>query len=207
LTAPIAYYPTPPCAAKALLADIKKTRPGITDRPILDPAAGRGALPTWLKSLGAEWYCRELHGGFRKDLIPLSEKVSICNSLAVAWDPLTHVIANPPYGRFLEPFVSKIYGHVREFGTYGAVLMRGQWLDDGQDRHIKFKPDRILRLPWRISYTGKGSPTDTHCWAIWLPNPSRTTVTVWAKRPKVSDDERDLHANMAYNKPLQPKLL
>ena len=190
------YYPTPACAARALVSDIAKTCPDGLDA-IIDPAAGRGALPHWMSDLGASWYLMEMCEDFRPDLQRVGEKVIICDSLSRVWDPLTHVIANPPYGKHLEPFVRRIHQHVRSYRTFGAVLMRLQWFDDGDDRHVRLRPDRILRLPWRVSYTGKGSPSETHCWAIWLPTPNRITETVWAERPILSDADRDFHATMA----------
>ena len=195
-TGPIDYYPTPACAARALVSDIKKTCKGGLG-VIIDPAAGRGALPYWMVDLRATWYLFELHEGFQADLKRVGEKVIICDSLKRIWEPLTNVIANPPYGKHLEPFVEKVHSHVRQYATYGAVLMRSQWLDDGKDRHKRFKPDRILRLPWRVSYTGKGSPSETHCWVIWLPKKRRKTVTVWAERPKLSPKDVEFHKMMA----------
>lgn len=192
---PIDYYPTPACAAKALLRRIKQLR--IKLEKIIDPAAGRGALPFWLHPLGAKWSTYEICGFFEADLRHGGHDVFICNSLAAQWDAESHIIANPPYGKHLEPFVHKIHKHCRSNGVFGAVLMRTQWLDDGKDRHDRFKPDMILRLPWRVSYTGKGSPSETHCWAIYLPKKRGYTRVDWAEKPELSFHDKNIHRAMA----------
>jgi len=195
LIEPIDYYPTPACAAKALLRYIKRRRIKISE--ILDPAAGRGALPFWLEPLKAKWTTLEICKSFETDLKLGGYNVTICNSLSHPWDPECGVIANPPYGKHLEPFVDKIHNHCRENGVFGAILMRTQWLDDGKDRHLRFKPDVLLRLPWRVSYTGKGSPSETHCWTIYMPKKSKHTRVDWADRPTLSKFEKDIHLSMA----------
>lgn len=200
-TQAVGYYPTPACAGKALVSFIEDQKVDLGGAFVLDPAAGRGALPLWLSPLGATWILYEQCSAFIPDLQSLSGEVRCQDSLTEAWHPRSHVIANPPYGTLLEPFVAKIHAHTRRFGTFGAALIRLQWLDDGKDRHKRFRPDVILRLPWRVSYTGGGSPTDTHCWAIWnCPGfGDGITRTFWADRPAVSDREKAIHSAMAGN--------
>ena len=195
LVEPIDYYPTPACAAKALMTRIRQLRISLTK--IIDPAAGRGALPFWLEPLKAKWTTLEICKSFELDLKLGGHNVVICDSLSEPWDTEFNIIANPPYGKHLEPFVEKIHNHCRENSVFGAVLMRTQWLDDGKDRHKRFKPDMILRLPWRVSYTGKGSPSETHCWIMFLPKKRKHTRVDWADRPVLSQIEKDIHRSMA----------
>ena len=174
------YYPTPPEAVLPLLYWFyRRGVDALGD--VVDPAAGMGALPLWLAPLGAHWTVFDIDGRFSAVLEGQAgiKSVSINDSLTRRWPPHSHVVANPPYGRELVRFVHRIEEHCRYWHTLGAVLTRVTWWGEG-DRGRVFRPDVLLWIEGRLSFTADGhSDTSSHCWAIWLPEPSDTTVVEW----------------------------
>ena len=165
---------------------------------VVDPAAGMGALPLWLAPLGAHWHVFDIDGRFSAVLEGQAgiKSVSINDSLTRLWPPHSHVVANPPYGRELVRFVHRIEEHCRYWNTLGAVLTRVTWWGEG-DRGRVYKPDVLLWIEGRLSFTADGhSDTSSHCWAIWLPEPSDTTVVEWVPRGKPTVEQQKEHKRM-----------
>jgi len=181
---PTQYYPTPPEAALPLV----KRLWWVLDQhePLLDPCAGRGALPLWFGP-GHDWECIELLPAFAPDLmaIPQVRQVLSVNALTAPW-PALPVIANPPYGHALGDFAARIAAHSREHGVVGAMLSRVTWWGEGERSDLA--PDVLLWMRGRISFTGDGkADTSSHCWAIWLPEARGVTAVEWVDRVAPDD--------------------
>ena len=191
------YYPTPPEAVLPLLYWFYRRRiDALGD--VVDPAAGMGALPLWLRPLGAHWHAYDIDARFREPLEEMLgvESVSIYDSLSRLWPPHSHVIANPPYGRELIKFVHRIEEHCRYYHSVGAVLTRVTWWGEG-DRGRVYKPDVILWIEGRVSFSADGhSDTSSHCWAIWLPQPSDSTQIEWTPKGKPTVEQQKEHRRM-----------
>ena len=189
------FYPTPPDAVAALM-QASWPRNVLSHQRWLDPAAGAGAL---LRSVGAGVhdgrYAIELFDGFRDQLAEVADEVVIGDALAMDWPDGCNIIANPPFS-LLEPFVQRIVDYCKQWKTIGICLTRLQWLDDGAGRHRRFRPDQVLRMPWRISFDGRGTESTTHCWLVWWRMELHPTVTTWLDRPKVSDEDWERHQAM-----------
>ena len=183
---PTQYYPTPPEAVIPLREWLQGRI--VWSDAMLDPCAGRGALPLFMGS-GRKWHAIELLGGFADDLrhVPQVVSVKTCNAMTSRW-PDAHVIANPPYGKELEGFAQRVAGHARHHGKYGAILSRVTWWGEGCRSDLA--PDVLLWIRGRISFTGDGkADSSSHCWAIWCPKPSGNTVVRWCDKGTPTDDE------------------
>jgi hypothetical protein len=191
------YYPTPPEAVLPLLHWFYRRRvEGLGD--IIDPAAGMGALPLWLAPLGGAWHAYDIDGRFREELesVPGVSSVHIGDSLSRLWRPDSHVIANPPYGSELLKFIHRIEEHCRYWHTIGAVLTRVTWWGEGE-RGKTYSPDVLLWIEGRLSFSADGhSDTSSHCWAIWLPQPSDTTEIEWVGKGKPTVEQTKEHRRM-----------
>ena len=184
---PTQYYPTPP-EAVIPLRELLAPRLARGSR-LLDPCAGRGALPLFM---GPDyfWDVLEMLPQFDEDLRELDNvtTVTTCNALWHKW-PRRHVIANPPYGRELQEFAQRIVEHARGHEVIGAMLTRVTWWGEGT--RSEFAPDVLLWIRGRISFTGDGkADSSSHCWAIWLPIPSdKGTRVVWCDKGQPSQAE------------------
>jgi len=191
------YYPTPPEAVLPLLHWFMRS--GVTNLgTVVDPAAGMGALPLWLGPVCADWRAYDIDPRFRDALgeVPGVQSVSIEDSLSRLWPPNSDVIANPPYGRELIRFVHRIHEHCRYYHRLGAVLTRVTWWGEG-DRGRVYRPDVILWIEGRLSFTADGHvDTSSHCWAIWLPEPTDTTQIEWVPRGKPTVEQQKEHRAM-----------
>ena len=200
---PLDFYPTPPDVVKAVERWLDGRLFPIGG-PWLDPAAGAGALLAGVRRFGSPLVAYELDEMRREVLEGCADEVTVGDALEMeGWHPRANVIANPPYN-LLEPFVERIVKHCRRDDALGLVLTRLQWLDDGDDRHVRFRPDAVLRMPWRVSFTGDGrTEATTHAWLVYLPNRAipRGTVTEWLRRPVVSSDAWEHHRNLAGSVP------
>ena len=201
---PLDFYPTPPDVVKAVERWLDAQIWPIGGA-WLDPAAGAGALLAGVKRFGQPLIAYEMDRGRLQLLTDLADKVVIGDALEVdTWHPRANIIANPPYN-VLEPFVERVVSHCRKEDTLGLVLTRLQWLDDGDRRHERFRPDVVLRMPWRISFTGDGkTEATTHAWLVYMPSracPSLTTVLDWLPRPVVSSDAWEQHRALAGSVP------
>ena len=183
---PTQYYPTPPEAVIPLREYLRDViEPSAS---MLDPCAGRGALPLWLGS-GYRWQAIEVLPQFADELSDVQRVRSVWtgSALARAWPPF-HVVANPPYGRELEAFAVRIEAHARRFHVLGAMLSRVTWWGEGTRSALK--PDVLLWMRGRVSFTGDGkADTSSHCWAIWLPQPQARTLVTWCDKGTASDGE------------------
>lgn len=190
------YYPTPPDAVLALGRWIDGHMT-IRDRRArwIDPAAGEGVIIEGLRyehAVTGPWHAIDVDGRHQESLEQLEQvRVQIADAIDSVWPwPRAHVCANPPYGSALEAFVSRIDEHTRVRRVWGFVLTSLQWLDDGQERHSRFRPLFILRMPWRNRFTLR-SPRWTHCWLVYGPNGTRdwmATESYWLERPALGAD-------------------
>ncbi len=184
---PTQYYPTPPEAVIPLREWLDEQLPD-AGADMLDPCAGRGALPLFIGGLH-RWHCLELLGAFKADLmaVPQVEEVRGLNALHARWPPW-HVVANPPYGRELVAFAERIAEHCRKHKVIGAMLSRVTFWGEG--RRSELDPDLLLWIRGRISFTGDGkADSSSHCWAIWDSVPRAGTSVVWVDKGTPSDDE------------------
>ena len=190
------YYPTPPEACGPIVDYLSVAlTPG---QEILDPAAGRGALPLFMRDLGARWHLIELLDEFKPDLmrVPGAASVRIADSLREEWPRSACVVANPPYGRELEGFVDRIWTHARKFRVFGAVLTRITWWGEG-DRGVRWRPDCLLWIRGRLSFTADGkADSSSHCWAIWDSLPCPETRVQWCDQSQATARERALQRKM-----------
>ena len=196
---PLDFYPTPPDVVRAVERWLDRSIHPVGGTWI-DPAAGAGALLSGVRRFASRLVAYELDDGRRELLAEIADEVTIGDALAIErWDR-GHVIANPPYN-VLEAFVERIVRHCRKTESLGLVLTRLQWLDDGEDRHKRFRPDAVLRMPWRVSFTGDGkTEATTHAWLVYMPAsmapPLRTSLE-WLERPVVSGDEWERHRELS----------
>jgi len=195
------FYPTPPDAARALIEHMRAVCPWMLGEGIpeseearhrwLDPAAGCGALLREIKPHVGETVALELDGCRAALAADVADVAKACDSLAEPW-PASCVIANPPFN-MLDQFVEKIVRHVERHQTWAAVLVRVQWLDDGQGRHERFRPSQIWRMPWRLRFINDASDATTHSWLIYGGEHSSRCEVSWLERPAISDDEWHRH--------------
>ena len=195
------FYPTPPDAARALIEHMRAACPWMLGEGIpeseegrhrwLDPAAGCGALLRAIKPHVGETVALEMDEARAELAADVADVAKACDSLEEPW-PASCVIANPPFN-MLDQFAEKIVAHVERHQTFAAVLVRCQWLDDGQDRHKRFRPSQIWRMPWRIKFVGGKSDIMTHQWLIYGGAPSRCVHVSWPERPAISDDDWSRH--------------
>ena len=197
---PLDFYPTPPDVVKAVERWLDSQIYNVGGH-WLDPAAGAGALLDAVRRFASTLSAYELDQGRRDVLAGRCDSLRMVDALTLEhWEPGAHVIANPPYNA-LEPFVERLIAHCRQWHTIGMVLTRVQWLDDGKQRHKRFRPDVVLRMPWRISFTGDGkTEATTHVFLVYLPPqacpPLRTSLE-WLERPPVSDSAWEAHKALA----------
>lgn len=197
------FYPTPPDAARALVDFIRAERGHLLGSAVprmhearrtwLDPAAGCGALLRELAPHVPKTVAIEMDEGRAKLAGQVADEAYAADAIEAEWPP-SCVIANPPFN-MLDRFVEKIIGHVQEHGSYAVVLVRCQWLDDGKDRHIRFRPREIWRMPWRLKFIMNASDATSHAWLCYGPEGAKTgaTETRWLERPAISDREWSRH--------------
>lgn len=183
---PMDYYPTPPDTVAALHGWLRRAGWLGEASGWLDPAAGFGAL---LEGIPVAVRAIEMDPSREADLRRVASDVTIADALAVEWPENCCIVSNPPFN-LLDAFVARIFEHVRRPGRFvvGCVLTRVQWIDEG-DRAAKWRPDIVLRMPWRQSFTGDGkADSTTHCWLVYLSGRGGSTAVEWLPRPLVSDE-------------------
>ena len=184
---PTQYYPTPPEAVIPLREWLDEQLPDAGTN-LLDPCAGRGALPLFIGG-PHRWQCLELLSAFRADLmaVPQVDDVRGLNALHARWPPW-HVVANPPYGRELVAFAERIAEHCRKHRVIGAMLSRVTFWGEGKRSDLD--PDLLLWIRGRISFTGDGkADSSSHCWAVWDSLPQPGTRVRWVDKGTPTDDE------------------
>jgi hypothetical protein len=199
------YYPTPPEAGLTLLEYLRCQ--GLDDVAYaIDPAAGSGALPLWLKPLGAKWALYELCSVWRETLekVKSVEQLTIGDSLQEQW-PDGAIFANPPFGSDLVRFMEKIASHCRSKERLGCVLVPAPWWGEG-DRAHRWKPDVLLWMTRRMSFDGGKQVPTTHVWSIFLPEPSDGTRVEWAHPVTPSYEQTKAHKAMLKHNPFQMEL-
>jgi len=192
------FYPTPPDATRGLVDHIRAEAPmllateGPQFRTWLDPAAGCGALLRELAPHVGRTVALEMDHGRAELAQAVADVVHAGDSLAMDWPP-SCVVANPPFS-MLDEFASRIVAHVQEHQSWAVVLVRAQWLDDGGDRHERFRPREIWRMPWRLKFVNGASDATSHAWLLYGPEGAAAeTRTTWIKRPNVSREDWERH--------------
>ncbi len=199
------YYPTPPEAALPLMDFIRAHK--VEFKRALDPAAGSGALPRWLEPLGAKWEAQELCAEWYPMLAdtPGVEFVTTGNSLEELWSGIP-VVANPPFGKLLVRFMSRIHDHCRKHKVFGAVLVPSPWWGEPK-RAERWNPDYLLWVTGRMRFklTESTVPT-THVWSIFMPGPEEHTRIAWSEPGRPTPEQRRLHQKMMKFDPFQLEL-
>ena len=108
------------------------------------------------------------------------------------------IVINPPFKR-ADDWVNAGADAALAFGSSVAILLRSQWIDDGntKGRHswraIAPHPyqtyhqrscDSILRIPWRVSFDGKRANSCTYAWHVWTPYKRKISgvETYWSRQ-------------------------
>ena len=186
------YYATPAWAVRALIAHMQPAGPRHDIRQplrIFDPGCGDGAI---LREFHRENLARsfdeaealKLMGGMDIRQAAVDEcraqgfGVTIGDFLTDSQplDPGVTVVCNPPYGgrdNLAQRFVSRAL-QVQRPGGWVWTLLRLMWINDGQETHRRVTwlretvgMPRVLALPRRPSFTGKGSDATTYAWFGW----------------------------------------
>tara|TARA_Y100001963_G_scaffold160228_2_gene269234 strand:+ start:2742 stop:3314 length:573 start_codon:yes stop_codon:yes gene_type:complete len=186
---------------------IKEHKVGVERGRALDPAAGSGALPRWLEPLGCQWHAKELCSEWEGVLLdtPGVELVDLEDSLSSEWPPV-HVIANPPFGKLLVRFMSKIHAHCRKHKVFGAVLVPAPWWGESK-RAQMWRPDFLVWITGRMQFklTESTVPT-THVWSVFMPEGRGFTQLVWEPPGEPTADQRAMHKRMMKFDPFQLEL-
>jgi hypothetical protein len=216
------FYPTPARTSRALV-DFWRARWPEPDS-VLDPCAGLGCLlSSWVEGghphqglfgyeirpeLVAEsdraW--PDLHKGkptpveLGDGLAYLDESERIGDNRpqpARSEEARLMVVLNPPFAD-ADRWVASAVAAQPRWGSSLAILLRSQWLDDGNTRgrwryrsiarhdpaeYVTRPPCAILRIPWRISFDGRGANACAYAWHIWTPyaRESDGVLTYWAQ--------------------------
>ncbi len=167
------YYPSPPCAARAM-GEVAGPCRGLR---VLDPAGGAGTLLKWSVPR-AEHEVIEIdrllaNEAFRQ--LRIGTLVHCANGLELA-EPYMRsdvIIANPPFS-LLEAFVRKILGVLKAGVNKRAhILLPTMWLQAAARADLP-EPDLNL-LTWRPQFIAEddaSGPSVTYAIATW------TTATV-----------------------------
>ena len=200
---PLDFYPTPPDATRAVVDFIRAERAHLLGAAVpkwnearrtwLDPAAGCGALLREIAPYVPRTVALEMDEARAQLAAKVADEAHAGDALATVWPP-SCVIANPPFN-MLDAFAEKIVAHVQEHQSYALVLVRCQWLDDGQGRHVRFKPREIWRMPWRLKFIQNASDATSHAWLLYGPEGPEhgATATSWLTRPAIGDEEWARH--------------
>jgi SAM-dependent methyltransferase len=179
----------------ALANWIKKHLP--TPTSILDPACGYGEL---LQHIDAdEKFGIDITPDFRSSCNKRGIKFQEADSLGVDWPEVDIIVSNPPFS-LLDDFAARIIDKTFESDCHAFILTSVQWIDDGRrrERLEKCKPNRILRMPKRLSFTGDGkSGPTTYCWMVYDGSePEDAIPTEWLEMPKDHEAEA-VHAALS----------
>lgn len=172
------FYPTPYELCREALIKFRDLYGWDSSyKTILDPGAGNGVWgKAFSENLGIEnhLYGVDIRDIDREDLIYKNyswyygntDYLTDCEDLGSYFDL---IMGNPPY-KYAEEFVRKSWDLLDDDG-YIVFLLRLAFLE-GQRRHSNFytkgfKPDRVLVLPRRPSFTGNRK-TDATAYAIYI---------------------------------------
>lgn len=204
-------YPTPPCAAFALrpaLAVYLGIR--LSDRTVVDPAAGYGTLLEWAGVAPIRRWAIDLPGMDPRQARELGRRVmgvqtEVGDALIMDW-PRGDVIANPPFG-VLERFVRRTLAHLEAGRGQIACILTPVGFWHAQRRADLPAPDWIMALGWRPNFSAgfrvggapATSPNQDYCWAIYDTRHVRPPYTRWVRieRPEVPDELVIEHARLA----------
>lgn len=188
------YYATPAWATRALLSRWWPTdgARSVWHGPlqVYDPGAGDGAI---LREVHA-YNVMDRHQRPDASLAALrgmdvrQAAVDECRGQGFAVDlgdfltdsapmhPGVEIICNPPYGgrdNLAQRFVSRAL-QIQQPGGWVWMLLRLMWINDGQSTHKRVTwlretvgMPRVLALPRRPSFTGKGNDATTYAWFGW----------------------------------------
>lgn len=212
---PTDAYLSPPCAALALRAWLRRVAPdAVQVGHWLDPFAGAGTLLEWtVGTTRSRHHAVELDERWRPELaerfeahnLRLADAFGLPDWSVCAGFVQPHIVTNPPYGRTPEAIV-RLAQHARTQGRWCAALLRTDWWQH-PERHL-WRPDHFLLLEWRPAFgfreeksTGKVVlSTDRftgYVWAVWSPFPGRRAELEFLSRPEVPDELRAEHRRLA----------
>jgi hypothetical protein len=193
------FYPSTPAVALALVAWWRARVPELPGH-VIDPCAGVGCLlDAWAGpfSAGAQAQGEAVAGpltwGVERDEalaevvrqrhpgVVLGDGLHGDYRGSLAYDPpMTGaelpgagelVVLNPPFSD-CDAWVRAAVEYRQRRGADVAILLRSQWIDDGQTKgravyRYGMPPRAIVRLPWRVSFDGDGADSCTYAWHVW----------------------------------------
>lgn len=211
-------------------------------RKIIDPCAGVGCLlASWVSGKDEEWRTPASKPD-PVYILGLEERADLEDAALISWRdnmsrsspilladgaivleewgkadqgtdlPGSLLVVNPPF-QDCDEWVHLAVTAARKQGMHCAILLRSQWLDDGntRGRHVyrfatgplgprdsnvypltipslHMPPTAILRIPWRISFDGRGANACSYAWHIWAPgNHPPACSTYWAHSRETYD--------------------
>ena len=181
------FYPSDPRAIYAFWHGVLAHHPELLEDGVAwhDPAGGYGGFPMCLSEIikpDESLRMPKFHlSDIQPELRPCLQlnahggDVRIGDSLdpAYRW-PTAHRPSNTPFGDLLESFAERMHQYARADKTFAALLVRVQWPDDGNSRWMRFDPDEVWRMDFRLDCKGDGkSDSTTHCFLVWRPRPRR----------------------------------
>lgn len=180
------FYPTPEDVTLVVWEWLRAR--GVSG-PMLDPAAGDGALIAACS--GVPWTGIELDPARAAQLRALpSLDVIEGDALALSW-PDSHVIANPPFS-LLDAFWCAAACHRAALKRWAAIFCPVAWFS-AEKRREYVRPDHILQLGWRPVFrrtkTGPGHKgSQDFVWNILAPEPLASTTWERVNRRASSAD-------------------
>lgn len=199
-------YPTPPAEAMVIGRFLEKQ--GVRGT-FFDPFAGEGALVrsvfegvTDARGLPAfrPWEAWEYREECRDALATIPNcmvRVGV-DSLRTQWPDDVHVICNPPFSKAEDVF-RLVMEHVKRTGCWGAILMRKQWIDDGE-RYRRYLPSHLLHVGRVKFMPGKSGDSATYSWYVFEPGCvglGLQTKPAWPDKPKAPVGAIEFHRRMA----------
>lgn len=189
------YYPTPSWCVDRLLEVL---RPEGTH--IVEPCVGDRSIASAVR----DWYAREWRLGYphcpigeaRITTIDVRQDVdahfygdarSVLRNVVLETGRFDLAITNPPYGP--DDVCQGIVRAMLDSADTVAVLVRVGWLAGRRVPLLRERPpSRVLVLPDRPSFTGRGTDASEYAWAVWEkgrpPVPFETAWSVLASTPR-----------------------
>lgn len=177
------FFPTPPWATRAFLADViaKSGRPIADFMSVWEPAAGKGHMFYVLQEAFQFAHASDVHDygtGFGIASY-VGSGPDVLEPLSIDW-----IITNPPFNLALE-FAERAIGEARA-GV--ALLLRSSWAEGGgrYERLFKDRPPSLIaqycdRVPMVAGrWDPQASSATSYAWFVWFTgDDSKRTSFVW----------------------------